>query len=298
MGGLGGEARQRGAQAARVAGPVSVYPRVRRYDSRRPASRNVPFRSRVARIATTQHEIATEQGRPRPELRPSPTITPRKPRMTRRRTDRPAVVQSQSDIARRRGCARSTVSRACKPGGALFPALVAPDRIDLFHPACQRFLAEVGADAGVLIDETALSPREAAEQKGVSVKTVLADMHGSLAAAVIPIEHVSAGVYALLAQMSVIEVEAAVRGALRPALTASRRIDVGHPASLAFLAAHPFARLPNGDPDAPEGFLAPACVGDDEIDLNHPFARAYFARLDGRVATEAEIDAMSRGAAR
>jgi hypothetical protein len=221
----------------------------------------------------------------------------------RRPAHKPAPV-AQIDVANRRGCHRSTVCRACKPGGELFEALLSPDRIDLNHPATQAFLRAGGTTEAaaepepsvVLDDDSLLTFEQAARAKGVSVAQVLADLE-QLRPALVPLYHLNAEEFAHLAGCEVDEVLEAARGELEPAVTPSRRLDLSHAASLGFMSARPFARKRNGDPDAPEGFLAPACVGDDEIDLNHPFAQAYFARLDGRVATEAEIDAMSRGAA-
>ena len=47
-------------------------------------------------------------------------------------------------MARLRGCSRSTVSRACLPGGALHPALIAgTDRVDASHPAHRAFVGPV-----------------------------------------------------------------------------------------------------------------------------------------------------------
>jgi hypothetical protein len=55
-------------------------------------------------------------------------------------------VVSQSDVARARGCARSTVSRACLPGGALHAAVLpGSDRLDAAHPACRAFVGPLTA---------------------------------------------------------------------------------------------------------------------------------------------------------
>lgn len=48
---------------------------------------------------------------------------------------------SKAAVAAARGCARSTVSRAVRPGGPLHPALIpGSDRIDAAHPACRAWI--------------------------------------------------------------------------------------------------------------------------------------------------------------
>jgi hypothetical protein len=193
------------------------------------------------------------------------------------------------------------VLRACQPGGALHPALLAGGYIDAAHEATKAFIA-AGARgperlAVVLVDETAIAPSDAAREAGVPEEAVLRDMGGPLAPAVVPIHHLSARTFAWLSGASVDDVLAAAEDELEPALTPSLRIDLSHAAALEYLAARPFKRKRNGDPsDCPEGFLAPACVGDD-IDFNSPFARAWLARLDGVAPTDESVEAMVAGAA-
>lgn len=46
---------------------------------------------------------------------------------------------SRAELARLKGVSRGAVTRACRPGGALFAARAA-DRVDLAHPACRAWL--------------------------------------------------------------------------------------------------------------------------------------------------------------
>ena len=88
---------------------------------------------------------------------------PRKSPKSRRRSDHehdfaPKPV-SYADLARMKGCARSTVTRAARPGGALHAAVLGHNRIDLAHPATQLWL---GGERFVTLERFA-------EMKGVSV---------------------------------------------------------------------------------------------------------------------------------
>ena len=111
---------------------------------------------------------------------------------------------------------------------------------------------------------------------------------GRLEKAVIPAGHVSASEFACRAGAPLHAVMEALGGELEPALLDSGRLDLAHPAALAFMAAHPL----NGQ-DPPEvngeGFLARACAGEDQIDVAHPVSVRFLARWLGRVPTDADI---------
>jgi hypothetical protein len=139
-----------------------------------------------------------------------------------------------ADVARRRRCARSTVTRACQRGGPLHPALVA-DRVDIAHPAARVWLARGSGKGapGYPEDEVFVGPQGVAELAGCSVE----------------------------------DVYDAVLSGLGDALDFERKLfDVTHPAALAFFARHPLA-----DEDVGQFPLAGAAVG-DEIDVDHPHA--------------------------
>jgi hypothetical protein len=179
--------------------------------------------------------------------------------------------------------------------------MVTRDRIDLAHPACVAFLADGSAPEGeetaLVVTETALTPAEVAARTGRPLAQVTADMSGPLAAAVIPVSHLSLEVFAWLAGVP-ITVVLAVDAELEPAVAATGRIDLAHGAALEFLAARPFKRKRNGDPaDCPEGFLAPADLGDDNLDSASPFFRAWLARLDGVAPTDESVAATFGAAA-
>ena len=198
---------------------------------------------------------------------------------------------SFADVARLRGCSRSTVTRAVRAGGALSAALLDGGRIDVGHPAARRWIgpavaAELGgaeppSEAGVV------TPAEFAELHGLPADQVHADMSGPLAPAVVPPEHVSPSTFAQLAsEPEEAVVAAGLGGVLAPAVTLSGWIDLEHDAALRFLAARPFVGEP---PDVDgAGYLAPACVG-ARIDVAHPVARAFLARCLGRIPTEADL---------
>jgi hypothetical protein len=216
----------------------------------------------------------------------------------RPRSARQAPV-SQADVARVANVERSTVSRAVRAGGALHGALLPGGRLDANHAGLLRWVARggdmEGAWAGLIgfpasprtvplvILETAIELAEAAERLGVDPVSLEAQCADPLAPALVPDGHLSLGAFAEIADCSLGEVIGAVRGEqgdLTPALLASGRIAVGHPAALAFLAARPFGRLANGDP---ESTFLPALVGEDDIDVDHPITRAWIARVQGSV---------------
>jgi hypothetical protein len=193
------------------------------------------------------------------------------------------------------GVARSTITRAFRPGGPLYPALVG-DRGDASHPAWIGWLADRVGARSIVVSEpgTAITFDALAPLLGVPVREVEAAVRpgGPLHAALIAPHHVSAELFAVLAGTSVFEVLAATRDELAPALTESGRIDISHRDALEYLAARPFRRLPDGDidlEDVPQGMLAPACIGAD-IDITNPFALAFEARCIGRVrSADAEV---------
>jgi len=177
-------------------------------------------------------------------------------------------------------------------------------RIDLAHEDVRTWLEEApkeprsnrdGDDAvpELLLVEDGLTLAEFAKRKGVSVAKVRKALDGPLAAARIPAWHVSATEFAQRSGVSLREVERAALDELRAAVLANGRLDLSHPASLKFMASHPFA----ADDDVPPvidgaGFLMPALVGED-IDMDHPIARVFLARSWGRVPTDAEIAAIA-----
>ncbi|HEX3853325.1 MAG TPA: hypothetical protein VHW01_20315 [Polyangiaceae bacterium] len=191
------------------------------------------------------------------------------------------------------------------------------DRVDAAHPACRAWVGPVPAGrwvygmpvemairdgmiepapapaSAVLMRETALTVPEFAQQLGVSVEEAERACREELASALIPPGHVSAAEFAQRADLPIDEVLAAVADELAEALLPSGRLDLGHSASLRFMAARPFERLASGDPAVHtingEPYLAPACVGED-IDIDHPVARAFLARCHGRVQTDEELE--------
>ncbi|HEX4473488.1 MAG TPA: hypothetical protein VH142_00345 [Polyangiaceae bacterium] len=189
------------------------------------------------------------------------------------------------------------MTRAAARGGALAAAVLSRGRIDLAHEHVRTWLGATsqteisersGLGAELLIVEDGLTLAEFAKRKGVSIAKVRKALDGPLAAARIPAWHVSATEFAQRAGVSLREVERAALGELRAAVLANGRLDLSHPASLKFMASHPFA-----DPDVPPlidgaGFLMPALLGED-IDMDHPIARVFLARSWGRVPTDADI---------
>jgi hypothetical protein len=159
--------------------------------------------------------------------------------------------------------------------------------------AIEDGMVELPPRAAVLLTETMPTIPEAAERLGVPLGEFIESCRSELADAIIPDGHISAAEFAERAEVEPQEVLDALDGELAPALLPSGRLDLGHAVSLAFMAARPFARLANGDPDAPnyiggEPWLSPACMGDD-VDVAHPVTRAFFARCHGRVPTDAEL---------
>ena len=152
------------------------------------------------------------------------------------------------------------------------------------RPKIQPLLRETAVTVGEFATIIGKPPAEAAEL-----------LHGEFAVAVIPPGHISVEEFAARADVDDDEVVAALETDLASALLPSGRIDLGHPASLAFMAARPFDRTASGDIAGTKTilgtpWLAPACVGED-VDLDHAVARAFMARADGRVRTDAELEA-------
>lgn len=52
-----------------------------------------------------------------------------------------SIVITRAELARRLGLSRTSVTRACRPGGRLAPAVLR-DGVDVLHPATRRWLAE------------------------------------------------------------------------------------------------------------------------------------------------------------
>jgi hypothetical protein len=223
-----------------------------------------------------------------------------------RRSDRAPtrmpLVHSFTAIAAMAGVHRSTIGRAFAPGGRLHPALVSPERGDIAHPAVVAYLAEHTGHRPVQVERPRLITFErAARQKGCSVAEVRKAFagRGPLAAAVVPNHHLSARDYAEVTGTVFESVLEATRGTLAPAVTEAGFIDLGHEASIAYLAALPYPRLPDGDLDlnhVPQGMLAPAMVG-DRIDPRSPFAQAFLARCLGRIPTKADEAELAAGGA-
>lgn len=163
---------------------------------------------------------------------------------------------SRAAFARLSGRARSTVTEACT--GVLAAACLPGGRIDRAHPAARAYLAARGLLAGASSAVRELvTETDFAELAGVTVADV----------------------------QSAHELEAARRGT---------RIDLGHEASLTYLAARPFPRDADGavGPDAwPAGALAAADIDADTLDADHPRMRAFFARCDGVAPTDESVRA-------
>jgi len=220
-------------------------------------------------------------------------MPPRRSDPTPSRRTRPL---SLADVARLRGCARSSVTRAVRPGRPLHAALLPGGRIDVAHPDARHWIGPaVTAELGGAEPPEAASvvtPEAFSQLHALPVAQVRADMTGPLAPAVVPRGHVSPETFATLASEPVEAVLAAgLGGVLAPAITLRGRIDLGHDAALRFLAARPFVGEP---PDVDgAGYLAPACVG-ARIDVAHPVARAFLARCLGRVPTQADLGGPDR----
>lgn len=239
---------------------------------------------------------------------------PERPADRRRSDQRQRALVTQAELARVRGVARSTVSRAVHQGGPLHAALHG-DRVDAAHPAVVAWVGftsdpmpygmplAMAQERGLIrrpqralvTRETGATASEFAASAGMALDEAEAVLRGELAPAVIPRGHISVEEFAARADVESDEIMAALALELAPALLPSGRIDLGHAASLAFMSARPFAKSEDGDVDAPENvlgepWLAPACVGADDIDPTHPVARAFIARCRGREATGAELE--------
>ncbi len=204
-------------------------------------------------------------------------------RSDRAPTSAPRLEVSFADLSRTAVVARSTVTRACAPGGPLHPAVTAPGRTDIAAQCVVDWLSAHAGTPPVLVAEPdTVSADEAARQRGVPVADVLAavapggPLHGAFLAA----HHVPAIVFAVLAGVVLAQVLEASRAELAPAVTAGGGIDLTSAVALDYLRAHPFRRLADGEidsADVPDGMLSAAMVGDD-IDPSHPFALAFLAR--------------------
>ncbi len=196
---------------------------------------------------------------------------------------------SRAEFARLCNRSRSTITEACRPGGPLYAARVA-DRIDSRHPDAVQYRWRARASGGqspiVRLDD--VSAKEFCARTGAPA--------AELVEALVPAHHVAACAFAWLADVSVDDVLAAAnRGELAAAITPERRLDLLHPAALAYFAAHPFPRNRRGEPAIPAGFLAPACAGDN-INIDHPIARVFFTRLDGLPFTDADAERLQKSA--
>lgn len=190
--------------------------------------------------------------------------------------------ESKAGMAKRKGVTRGAVSLATRPGGALYEALMGGGCIDRSHPAALRWLREAHMDDAPTVEEVA-------ERTGVPVDELRRALEAELSAAVVPAGHVGLRTFARLAGVNSMRLEWDW-SRLRPALTSSCYIDVGHPVALAYLADHPFPRGPNGEPVLPDDFPAiPTAGSEDEILIDHPITRAFLARCNGRVMTDGEL---------
>ncbi|MEO7037663.1 MAG: hypothetical protein ABI548_27140 [Polyangiaceae bacterium] len=182
--------------------------------------------------------------------------------------------------------ARSTVSRAVAVGGPLHAALVA-DRVDAGHPAVVAWVGPV-----TLAMPYGLPLREARELGLIQRPTVPAcgacgQLYAGGVYAGTPVAE-----FAERAETSLRVVTAALTSDLAPALLEDGRINIGHPAALAFLARYPLARNVHDDPlDPPidgHDFTCPASIDESRHDVRHPIYQAFLARYFGRVPTEAD----------
>jgi hypothetical protein len=209
-----------------------------------------------------------------------------------------------AELARRAGVNRSSITRALRR--ELAPARM-HDRVDVAHTVVVRWAISRGLDPIVLLDigsrersrrpvllveETAPSVGDFARSVGAHPTDVMAEVSDAL----VPPGHISVTEFAWRAGVRPSEVIAAVdRGELQPAVLKNGRLDLGHPAALEFMAAHPYKTDRRGNLIGGDGHLAGAMVG-EQINVDHPFARAVIARSLGRVATEADFEA-AQGAA-
>jgi hypothetical protein len=226
----------------------------------------------------------------------------RRGRGSDRAPTRVPLAVSFAELARTAGVARSTITRACAPGGPMHPAVLSPGRVDAGAACVVRWLAEHAGVTPVVVDEpdSAITPAQAARLKGAPVEEIESAMQagGALASAVIHRHHVSARVFAVLSGSALGDVIEATRsGSLVAAVTENGRIDLSTPASLEWCARRPYPRLADGEIDlghVPEGGLVPAMVG-DQINIDSPFAHVFVARCCGRVPTEADLAELAAG---
>jgi len=205
--------------------------------------------------------------------------TPNRPNSVPRNLRR---LVSQAGLAKHRGVARSTVSRAAKPGGALFPAMVR-DRVDIDHPACVAWTPKKASEPEFI--EAPNEPESAPEyQPHSSYCGGCGRLHSAYLGT--PVEE-----FAQRAEAPVRVVRAAITGELAPALRKDGLLDIAHPASLAFLARNPIDQEDEKAPLPVNGhdFLCPACPDDVHTDLAHPIFLAFLARWIGRVPQPADV---------
>lgn len=180
-------------------------------------------------------------------------------------------VQSLADFARNAGVNRSSVTRLV--AGKLRRALLPSGRVDTAHPVVVEWARARGVDPVAL-----LSP-------GARPRPVVVIDDPSPA----PPGHLTAHEFAARSGEKLSAVIVAIDGVLGPALLGSGRIDLAHPAALAYLAARPYELDAHGDPIGADGHLVGAVYARGEIDGTHPFARAYLARRLGRVLSDEDI---------
>ena len=196
--------------------------------------------------------------------RPTPSKPAKSATRSRPRADAHRVLLlSLSDLSRRVRVHRSTVTRAAQ--GPLSAAMVG-DRIDLAHPVVVAWIRD-------------RVPRPPAPACG-----------GCGAFAGTPYVGISQAEFVRRAEVPPDVVYVALGGELAPALLPSGRLDIGHPASLAFLARYPLARSAFDDPlDPPidgHDFTCPAHIDENRHDVRHPVYQAFLARYFGRIPTD------------
>jgi hypothetical protein len=200
---------------------------------------------------------------------------------------------TRAELARRKGVTPGAVTRAAK--SFLSGACLGGGRMDLAHPDVIQWLGSSAPAqptvAHLMLEERAVTLATLAEQTGLPLAELERD-RATIAAAVVPAGHVSAAEFAQRAGEPVTTIIVAVQDVLAPAVTRAGRLDLGHEAALEYMAARPFPRGRNGEPKIldidGEGYLAPACVG-ELVDADHPVARCFFARVNGRVQTDADF---------
>ena len=185
-------------------------------------------------------------------------MTTKSARSNRPRSDGPRpLLVSMADLARRRGCHKSSVSRACAAGGVLRPAMHR-DRVDIAHPVVRAWMARGRATARE-------SPLSGAAGLPEDVRFGSQELFAARAEGVEP----------------------------RTLSSGDGRIDLSAPAVLERLAARPFRRGPYDASELQADWLE---VPDEWISLTRrepdgPFRfrgvlmRAYLARLIGAVPT-------------